>query len=56
LISSLEVRLEQYTKLSANEWKFTEYKSLENQFTITSIGFTTVLKELYRDVDFNLAD
>lgn len=56
LISSGEVRFEQFIKQSPNEWRFTEYKSAEESFTINTIHFTTSLKEIYRDVDFGVAE
>lgn len=55
LISSTEVRLEQYIKQAPNEWKFIEYQSSEEQITIPTINFSTLLQEFYRDVDFSLA-
>ena len=55
LIASTEVRLEQYIKQTPNEWKFIEYKSAEDQITIPTINFSTLLQEFYRDVDFSLA-
>ena len=55
LISSTEVRLEQYIKQAPNEWKFIEYQSAEEEITIPTISFSTLLQEFYRDVDFSLA-
>lgn len=55
LISSTEVRLEQYIKQAPNEWKFIEYQSAEEQITIAAVSFSTLLQEFYRDVDFSLA-
>lgn len=47
LIASIEVRLEQYIKQSPNEWKFIEYKSAEEQITMPTISFSTLLQEFY---------
>ncbi len=44
LISSKEIRVEQFIKQSAHEWKFIEYRSEDEWVTIPSIDFNTVLK------------
>ena len=54
LISSTEMRLEQYIRQSANEWKFIEYKAAMETVFIPTIDYRTALQEFYRNVDFSL--
>jgi Uma2 family endonuclease len=56
LISSLEMRLEKFSKVAANEWTLREYTSPEDLITIDAIGYQTTLAELYRDVVFEEID
>jgi Uma2 family endonuclease len=55
LISSTQMRLEQYIKQAPHEWKFVEYKLAGEVININTINYTTPLQTFYRDVDFNLA-
>ena len=52
LISSTEVLVERYLKVSDHFWNFSEIKNLENAFHVESIDFQCPLSEVYRDVTF----
>jgi Uma2 family endonuclease len=52
LISSLEMRVEKFSKAAANEWILKEYTRAEDFITIDTIGYQTTLAELYREVVF----
>lgn len=52
LISSLEMRLEKFSKVAANEWTLKEYTLPEDFISIDTINYQTTLAELYRDVVF----
>lgn len=52
LISSTEVRIEQYTRQSEHFWNFQETKDASAALQIETVGFSCPLAEVYRDVVF----
>ncbi|MBD0353177.1 MAG: Uma2 family endonuclease, partial [Flavisolibacter sp.] len=56
LISSREILIEKYTRLSAHFWNFREINNPEEVLQIESIAFNCPIKELYRNVSFQNID
>jgi hypothetical protein len=56
VISSLEMRLEKFSKVAVNEWSLKEYIPPEDFITIDAIGYQTSLAQCYRDVVFEEKD
>ncbi len=52
LVDSTCISLEHYEKQSDNSWLLTEFKQFTDSFTITTIGLTLLLSDLYEDVHF----
>ncbi len=52
LISSLETLVEKYDKQADGSWVLHEYKSEVDTFKITSIDLLVMVKDLYRNVQF----
>ncbi len=52
LIDQDKLPLEQYVKQSANQWLFTEYNDREAKVSLSTIGVTISLSELYENVEF----
>lgn len=52
LISSMEVLAEKFVREESGAWTLTEYKRMEDKFSIDTIGYQTTLADLYRDVMF----
>ncbi len=50
LIDSTSISIEIFARQNDNSWILTEFKQLSESFTITSIGLTLQLNELYEDV------
>ncbi len=55
LISSLETLVEKYDKQVDGSWVLHEYKNEMDTFKINSIGFQISVKDLYRNVEFEIA-
>ncbi len=56
LISSREILIEKYTRLSTYFWNFREINNPDEVLQIESIAFTCPIKELYRNVSFQNND
>lgn len=56
LLSAAEIRVERYVKQPDDSWNFYETKNPEDYFQIETIGFACPVKELYRNVSFELID
>ncbi len=54
LISSLETLVEKYNKQADGSWVLHEYKNEADTFTITSIDLLVTVKDLYRNVQFEI--
>lgn len=52
LIDSTSISVEIFTKRQDNSWKLTEFKQLSESFTISTIGLTLLLMDVYEDVSF----
>ncbi|WP_449416542.1 Uma2 family endonuclease [Phormidium nigroviride] len=53
LIDQYRVQVEQYSKTEANKWIFSEYSSLVDRLTLTSIPVEFSLADLYENIEFN---
>lgn len=53
LISSTEVLVERYTKQETGFWNFRETANPEDSFHVETIDFSCLVKELYRNVEFD---
>lgn len=53
LIDSTSVCIEIYKWRPDNSWLLSEFKSLSDKFTISTIELTLFLKNVYQDIDFN---
>lgn len=53
LIDQYRVQVEQYSKTEANKWIFSEYSSLVDRLTLTSIPVEISLADLYENIEFN---
>lgn len=51
-VDSLSISIEIYTRNPDNTWILSEFKQLSNQFVISTIGLTMLLKDVYEDVAF----
>ena len=56
LISSLETLVEKYDKQVDGSWVLHEYKNVANTFTTTSIDLLITVKDLYRNVNFEMPE
>ncbi len=56
LISSLETLVEKYDKQVDGSWVLHEYKNVANTFTTTSIDLLLTVKDLYRNVNFEIPE
>lgn len=54
LISSMEVLVEKFVREESGAWTLTEYKEMNKQFFIDTIGYQTTLAKLYRKVVFEV--
>lgn len=52
LIDQYTRHVEQYVKQAENQWLFTEYRGLEQSFTVQSVNVTIPLAELYEAIEF----
>jgi Uma2 family endonuclease len=52
LIDQYTPHVEQYVKQAENQWLFTEYRGLEQAFTVRSLNVTIPLAELYEAIEF----
>lgn len=50
LVSSMEVRVEKFFRNGSDSWTLTEYRNLNDQFSIDTISYQTRLETYYRDV------
>jgi Uma2 family endonuclease len=50
LIDSTSVRVEKYKRNDDNSWLLREYKTIDDVYTIDSIGIELLLSEIYVDV------
>lgn len=55
LISSMEVLVEKFIRHDSGAWTLTEYRKMEDCFSIDTIQYETTLAELYREVLFEPA-
>lgn len=53
LIDQYRVQVEQYSKTEANKWIFSEYSSLVDRLTLTSIPVEISLADLYENIELN---
>lgn len=53
LIDQYRLQVEQYSKTEANKWIFSEYSSIDDRLTLTSIPVEISLAELYENIEFN---
>lgn len=52
LVDSTRISVEHFEREPDNSWRLTEFKTLNNQFLVTTIGLTLSLADLYEDVRF----
>jgi len=52
LVDSTKISVEHFTKQIDNSWRLTEFKQIVDSFTISTIGLTLQLKDIYDDVSF----
>ena len=52
LVSSTYVLVEKFIRHTSGAWTLTEYKRLDDSFSIDTIHYQTTLQQLYRDVVF----
>jgi len=52
LVEQTKPHVEQYIKQGTNQWLFTEYDRLEDQFMLPSLGVEISLADLYAEVEF----
>ncbi|MEC4003850.1 Uma2 family endonuclease [Flavobacterium sp. SUN052] len=52
LVDTEKILVEKFSRNTDNSWLLTEYKNLEESFTITSVATTLSLKTIYEDVKF----
>lgn len=52
LIDQYSPHVEHYIKQATKQWLFTEYDSLENSLTLTSVPIEIELSDLYESVEF----
>jgi Uma2 family endonuclease len=50
LIDSTTISVEHFEKQNDNSWRLTEFKQLSDNFVISSIDLTLLLKDIYEDV------
>jgi Uma2 family endonuclease len=50
LIDSTTISVEHFEKQNDNSWRLTEFKQLSDNFVISTIGLTLLLKDIYEDV------
>ncbi|CBN55198.1 MULTISPECIES: Uma2 family endonuclease [Kamptonema] len=53
LIDQYRVQVEQYFKTEANKWIFSEYSSIDDRLTLTSIPVEISLADLYENIELN---
>ena len=53
LIDQYRVQVEQYSKTEANKWIFSEYSSIVDRLTLTSIPVEISLADLYENIELN---
>ena len=53
LIDSLHICVEIYTRQSDNSWVLKDYTTITESFTISTIGLSLSLKDIYDDVNFD---
>jgi Uma2 family endonuclease len=53
LIDQYRLRVEQYSKTDANKWIFSEYSSMGERLTLTSIPVEISLADLYENIEFS---
>ncbi|MDF0552863.1 Uma2 family endonuclease [Kamptonema sp. UHCC 0994] len=53
LIDQYRVQVEQYSKTEANKWIFSEYSSIDDRLTLTSIPVEISLADLYENIELN---
>ncbi len=53
LIDSLSVSVELFTRQQDYSWRLTEYKQLTDSFSLSTIGLTLFLQDIYDDVNFS---
>ncbi|MDB9510542.1 Uma2 family endonuclease [Kamptonema animale CS-326] len=51
LIDQYRVQVEQYSKTEANKWIFSEYSSIDDRLTLTSIPVEISLADLYENIE-----
>ena len=52
LIDTERTHVEKHIRNADNSWQLTDYKSLENSFTITTISQSFMLKDIYEGISF----
>lgn len=53
IISSLSVQVEKYNRLDDDSWNLKEFNKLTDNFYISAIGLTVILKDIYQDISFS---
>lgn len=52
LIDTEKIYVEKHVRNADNSWQLTDYKSIENSFTIQTIRLSFLLKEIYEGISF----
>jgi Uma2 family endonuclease len=52
LIDTEKIHVEKHIRHADNSWQLTDYKSLENSFTISTIQLSFMLKDIYEGISF----
>ncbi len=52
LIDTEKVHVERYIRNADNSWSLSEYKNIEDSFTIATVNITVQLKDVYEGVSF----
>ncbi|MEG5137557.1 MULTISPECIES: Uma2 family endonuclease [unclassified Microcoleus] len=54
LIDQYRLQVQQYSKIDANKWIFSEYSCAGDRVSLTSISVEVVLADLYKNIDFDV--
>jgi Uma2 family endonuclease len=52
LVDTEKIYVEKHIRNADNSWQLTDYKSLDNSFTITTVDLQLFLKDIYKDISF----
>ena len=52
LIDTEKIHVEKHIRNADNSWQLTDYKSIENSFTISTISRSFMLKDIYEGISF----